>query len=113
MNNILKIAIISMTFGLFFVATDSASGQYVQRERREMRREIREARRDYRRDVRRGENRREARREYREEVREARRDFRRDVRRGTRGWYYYSNGRRMYYPYATYIYRNGRFFRRY
>lgn len=114
MRSILKAGIISFAFGLMFVATDVVNAQTMRQEaRRERREEIREARREFRRDVRRGANRREARREMREEVRDARRDFRRNVRRGNTGWYYYSNGRRVVYPYRTYHYRNGRFIRRF
>ncbi|MCA1590212.1 MAG: hypothetical protein LC730_04465 [Acidobacteria bacterium] len=117
MKKIVNFGIISFVFGLMLFGADTLNAQTRRENRREARQErreeIREARRDYREDIREGRNPRAARRELRREVREARRDFRRDVRRGSRGWYYYSRGRRVYYPYATYYYRNGRFIRRY
>ena len=114
MKNILKFGIITFAFGLIFVSADTVNAQTTRREaRRDYREEVRDARRDMRRDIRRGENRREARREFREERREARRDYQRRVRRANNGWYLYNNGRRTYYPFSRYLYRNGVFVRRY
>lgn len=113
MKKILKIGIISFAFGLILFGTESVNAQNRTEARRERREEVRDARRDYRKDIRKGENPREARREFREDRRDARRDYRNSVRRGRTGWYYYNNGRSVFYPFARYYYRNGRFIRRF
>ena len=116
MRKLIKLGIIpAMGLGLLFVTADVANAQTYRREaRREYRDDVRDAQREYNRRVRRGENPRKARREYREDVRDARREFRDDIRRGNSGWYRYRNGRRIgFYPFASWIYRNGQFYRRY
>jgi hypothetical protein len=85
-----------MTLGMFLINTDSVDAQTWRNTRREYRREIKRERK-----------------QMRHELREARREYRRDVRRNRTGWYYYDKGRMYSYPSTTYIYRNGRFYRRY
>lgn len=114
MKNILKYGIVSfaMAFGLILVNADTANAQNRRGANREYRQDVREARRDYNRRVRNG-NYRKANREYREDLRDARREYVRNVRRSNNGWYWYSNGRRMFRPSTTWVYRNGYFIRRY
>jgi hypothetical protein len=96
MKTLLKAVLLSMTFGMFLISTDTADAQTWRQSRREYRRELKRERKELRRDM-----------------RQARREYIRNVRRNRNGWYYYSNGRMYTYPSTTYIYRNGRFYRRY
>lgn len=114
MKSIIKVGIMTFAFGLVLIGAGTVNAQDRRDARRERRDQIRDARQEYREDLRSGKNMRKSAKEYRKEVRDARRDYRRDVRRGSNGWYIYNNGRRgTFYPFATYVYRNGRFYRRY
>lgn len=114
MKNIFKYGIISFAFafGLILVNADTANAQNRRYANREYREDVRDARQDYRRRVRNGDY-RKANREYREDLRDARREYVQNVRRDRNGWYWYSNGRRMYRPFSTWNYNNGYFYRRY
>jgi hypothetical protein len=136
MKKLFGIGAVTLALGFGLIGTETANGQTTRREARreyrgeirqaqlERRDDIREARRDFRNDVRSGQNRRAAAMEYRDEIRDANRefrsdrreslrDYRNDVRRTSTGWYRTYNGRRQFYPFSRYFYRNGQFIRRY
>ena len=114
MKHILKAGIISFAFafGLILVNADTASAQNMRHANREYRQNVREAQLDYNRRVNNG-NYRKANKEYRQDLRDARREYVQNVRRDRNGWFWYSNGRRMYRPLSTWNYTNGYFIRRY